>query len=128
MRPDIEVFFHEPTFTFSYVVFDADGGKCVIIDPVLDFDAKSGRTSTEAADRIAAFVTDKGLDAQWILETHVRDSISEDEYVSMRSARDQTLDVPALLLPSVQVNMRAGRFPPAEDNGVSYLKLPINAL
>jgi glyoxylase-like metal-dependent hydrolase (beta-lactamase superfamily II) len=286
MRPDIEVFFHEPTFTFSYVVSDADSGKCVIIDPVLDFDAKSGRTSTGAADRIVAFVTDKGLDAQWILETHVhadhlsgasdlgerlgapvgigehvkevqatfkkifnvepgfatdgsqfdrllrdgdtisvgnlnvsvmhtpghtpaclsylvadaafvgdtlfmpdfgtaradfpggdartlyrsmhkllalppqtrlfmchdympngrplawessvtderaenihvRDGVSEDEYVTMRSARDQTLDMPALLLPSVQVNMRAGRFPPAEDNGVSYLKLPINAL
>ncbi len=286
MHPDIEVFFHEPTFTFSYVVFDADGGKCVIIDPVLDFDANSGRTSTEAADRIVAFVTDKGLDAQWILETHVhadhlsgasdlgerldapigigehvkevqaafkkifnaepgfatdgsqfdrllrdgdtlsigdlnvsvmhtpghtpaclsylvadaafvgdtlfmpdfgtaradfpggdartlyrsmhkllalppqtrlfmchdympngrplawessvaderaenihvRDGISEDEYVTTRNARDETLDMPALLLPSVQVNMRAGRFPPAEDNGVSYLKLPINAL
>jgi len=286
MRPDIEVFFHEPTFTFSYVVSDGDSGKCVIIDPVLDFDAKSGRSSTEATDRIVAFVTDKGLDAQWILETHVhadhlsgapdlgarldapigigehvkqvqatfkkifnaepdfatdgsqfdrllrdgdtlsignlklsvmhtpghtpaclsylvadavfvgdtlfmpdfgtaradfpggdartlyrsmhellalppqtrlfmchdympngrplawessvaderaenihvRDGVSEDEYVRMRSARDQTLDVPALLLPSVQVNMRAGRFPPPEDNGVSYLKLPINAL
>ena len=286
MHPDIEVFFHEPTFTFSYVVSDPDSGKCVIIDPVLDFDSKSGRTSTEAADRIAAFVIDNGLDAQWILETHVhadhlsgasdlgerldapigigehvkevqaafkkifnaesgfatdggqfdrllrdgdtlsignlnvsvmhtpghtpaclsylvadaafigdtlfmpdfgtartdfpggdartlyrsmhkllalppqtrlfmchdympngrplawessvaderaenihvRDGISEDEYVTMRSARDETLDMPALLLPSVQVNMRAGRFPPPEDNGVSYLKLPINAL
>ncbi len=286
MRPDIEVFFHEPTFTFSYVVSDADSGKCVIIDPVLDFDAKSGRTSTEAADRIAAFVNDKGLDAQWILETHVHadhlsgaldlgerldapigigehvkevqatfkkvfnaepgfatdgsqfdrllrdgetlaigslnlsvmhtpghtpacisylvadavfvgdtlfmpdfgtaradfpggdaltlyrsmhkllalpprtrlfmchdympngrplawessvadqraenihvhDGVSEDAYVSMRGTRDETLDMPALLLPSVQVNMRAGRFPPPEDNGVSYMKLPINAL
>jgi hypothetical protein len=46
----------------------------------------------------------------------------------MREKRDATLSMPALLLPAVQVNMRAGAFPPAEDNGVSYLKLPINLL
>jgi glyoxylase-like metal-dependent hydrolase (beta-lactamase superfamily II) len=286
MQPDIEAFFHEPTFTFSYVVSDPESGKCVIIDSVLDFDPKSARTSTEAADRITAFVTDKGLAAEWILETHVHadhlsgvsclrerldapigigehvtevqatfknvfnaepgfatdgsqfdrlfrdgetfsvgnlnlsvmhtpghtpacltylvadaafigdtlfmpdygtaradfpggdarvlyrsiqkllalppqtrlfmchdympggrplawessvaderaenihvhDGISEDEYVTIRNARDKTLDMPVLLLPSVQVNMRAGHLPPPEDNGISYLKLPLNAL
>jgi glyoxylase-like metal-dependent hydrolase (beta-lactamase superfamily II) len=286
MQPDIEAFFHEPTFTFSYVVSDPESGKCVIIDSVLDFDPKSARTSTEAADRISAFVTDKGLAAEWILETHVHadhlsgvsclrerldapigigehvtevqatfknvfnaepgfatdgsqfdrlfrdgetfsvgnlnlsvmhtpghtpacltylvadaafigdtlfmpdygtaradfpggdarvlyrsiqkllalppqtrlfmchdympggrplawessvaderaenihvhDGISEDEYVTIRNARDKTLDMPVLLLPSVQVNMRAGHLPPPEDNGISYLKLPLNAL
>ena len=45
MRPDIEVFFHKPTFTFSYVVSDPESSKCAIIDPVLDFDPKPGRTS-----------------------------------------------------------------------------------
>ncbi len=286
MHPEIEVFFHEPTSTLSYVVSDPESAKCAIIDPVLDFDPKSGRTSTEVTDRIVAFVTDKGLDAEWILETHVHadhlsggswlrerldapigigehvkevqatfrkifnaetgftadgsqfdrlfrdgetfsvgnlnvsvmhtpghtpaclsylvadaafvgdtlfmpdygtaradfpggdartlyrsihrllalppqtrlfmchdyrpkdrplawkssvadqcaenihvhEGISEDEYVAMRNARDQTLEMPVLILPSVQVNMRAGDFPPPEDNGTSYLKLPLNTL
>jgi hypothetical protein len=59
---------------------------------------------------------------------HVRDGIGEAQFVAMRTARDKTLDMPVLILPAVQINMRAGRFPPAEDNGVSYLKLPLNTL
>jgi glyoxylase-like metal-dependent hydrolase (beta-lactamase superfamily II) len=59
---------------------------------------------------------------------HVHEGVSEEAFVALRQARDATLAVPRLLLPSVQVNMRAGRMPPAEDNGVSYLKLPLNAL
>jgi glyoxylase-like metal-dependent hydrolase (beta-lactamase superfamily II) len=59
---------------------------------------------------------------------HLRQSISEEEFVRMRTARDATLPVPRLLLPAVQVNMRAGRLPPAESNGVRYLKLPLDAL
>jgi glyoxylase-like metal-dependent hydrolase (beta-lactamase superfamily II) len=59
---------------------------------------------------------------------HVRDGISEDEFVSMRTARDATLEVPTLILPSIQINVRAGRFPPADDNGVAYLRIPLNAL
>ncbi len=58
---------------------------------------------------------------------HVRDGIGEDEFVAMREARDATLDVPRLLLPSVQVNMRAGAPPPPESNGVRYLKIPFDA-
>ncbi len=54
--------------------------------------------------------------------------MSEDEFVKMRNARDKTLDLPALIFPSVQVNMRAGRFPPPEDNGIAYLKIPISAV
>ena len=57
---------------------------------------------------------------------HIHDGVSEDAFVAMRNARDKTLSMPRLLLPSVQVNMRAGKLPPAEDNGVSYLKLPID--
>ncbi len=59
---------------------------------------------------------------------HVRDGITEDEFVAMRRTRDRTLDMPRLLMQSVQVNMRAGELPPAEDNGVRYLKIPLNAI
>jgi glyoxylase-like metal-dependent hydrolase (beta-lactamase superfamily II) len=58
----------------------------------------------------------------------VHDGIGEDEFVAMREARDATLDMPRLILPSVQVNIRAGHFPEPEANGVSYLKLPLNLL
>lgn len=57
---------------------------------------------------------------------HVHEGITEDEFVNMRTERDATLDMPRLILPSVQVNMRAGHMPPAEDNGQVYLKVPIN--
>jgi glyoxylase-like metal-dependent hydrolase (beta-lactamase superfamily II) len=59
---------------------------------------------------------------------HVRDGIGADEFVAMRTARDATLDVPTLILPSIQVNVQAGRLPPADDNGVVYLRIPLNAL
>lgn len=59
---------------------------------------------------------------------HVRDGVGEDEFVAMRTARDAKLDMPKLILPSVQVNVRAGRLPPPEDDGKRYLKIPINAL
>lgn len=59
---------------------------------------------------------------------HVHDGISEDAFVAMREARDATLDMPVLILPSLQVNMRAGHFPPAENNDIVYLKVPVNAL
>lgn len=57
---------------------------------------------------------------------HVRDGVDEADFVALRRARDRTLAMPALILPSVQVNMRAGELPPAEGNGVCYLKIPIN--
>jgi glyoxylase-like metal-dependent hydrolase (beta-lactamase superfamily II) len=59
---------------------------------------------------------------------HVHDGITEPAFVSMRTARDKTLAMPTLILPAVQVNVRAGKLPPPEDNGVRYLKLPINLL
>jgi len=59
---------------------------------------------------------------------HAHDGITEDEFVAMREARDATLDMPRLILPSVQVNMRAGHLPPPDDNGVTYLKIPVNAV
>jgi len=59
---------------------------------------------------------------------HVRDGVSEDAFVAMREGRDATLDMPRLILPSIQVNMRGGRLPEPEENGTAYLKLPVNAL
>ena len=58
---------------------------------------------------------------------HVHTDVTEDEFVAMREARDATLAMPVLILQSVQVNMRAGEFPPPEDNGMRYLKMPVNA-
>ncbi len=57
---------------------------------------------------------------------HLKDGVGEDDYVAMRKARDEKLAVPALLLPAVQINMRGGYPPPPEDNGVSYIKIPLN--
>ena len=59
---------------------------------------------------------------------HVHDGIGEDAFVVMRQARDATLEVPTLILPSIQVNVRAGALPPADENGVSYLRIPLNTL
>ena len=78
----------------------------------------------------------KGREARWettIAEQkagniHVRDGISEEEFVTMRKARDRTLEVPTLILPSIQVNVRAGQLPPADENGVAYLRIPLNTL
>ena len=59
---------------------------------------------------------------------HLRDGVDRAEFIGMRETRDAELDMPALLLPAVQVNMRAGHMPPADSNGTVYLKLPINAV
>ncbi|GBQ23865.1 metallo-beta-lactamase [Acetobacter estunensis NRIC 0472] len=59
---------------------------------------------------------------------HVHEGVSEDDFVNMRTSRDKTLDLPHLIMPSVQVNMRGGHMPEPEDNGVSYIKIPINRL
>jgi glyoxylase-like metal-dependent hydrolase (beta-lactamase superfamily II) len=63
--------------------------------------------------------------AQRQSNVHVHEGVSEDQYVAMRQARDKTLSAPTLLLPSIQVNIRAGKLPPAEKDGVTYLKIPV---
>jgi glyoxylase-like metal-dependent hydrolase (beta-lactamase superfamily II) len=75
-----------------------------------------------------AYVWETTVEAQRRENVHAHDGINEDEFVAMREARDKTLDMPRLILPSVQVNMRAGHMPPPEGNGVTYLKIPVNAL
>ena len=59
---------------------------------------------------------------------HIRDGISEEDFVTLREGRDAGLSMPVLMLPAVQVNMRAGHLPPPEDNGISYLKIPVNGI
>jgi glyoxylase-like metal-dependent hydrolase (beta-lactamase superfamily II) len=282
----IQHFFDETTSTLSYVVYDQAGGHAAVIDPVLDYDPKSGRTSTRSADRITGFLTEQRLTLDWILETHahadhlsaaqilqqrsggkiaigseikkvqgafkklfnlepefaldgsqfdvlfaedqvfsvgelqlkalfvpghtpadvayqvedavfigdtlfmpdvgtarcdfpggdartlyrsirkllalppqtrlfmchdyppnqraplwqttvaeqrcsnihVHDGISEDDFVAMRNRRDAGLEMPVLLLPAIQINIRAGKFPAPETNGTRYLKIPLNTL
>ena len=70
MRPDVRPYRHESTGTWSYVVADPATGKCAIVDPVLDYDPKSGRSGAASADAIATFTRESGLECQWILETH----------------------------------------------------------
>ncbi len=286
IKPQVHGIFDPATWTVTYVVYEKEGSECAVIDSVLDYDPKSGRTRTNSADKVIAFVREKQLKLTWILETHahadhltaapylqqhlggktaigdhistvqqvfkgvfnlepefatdgsqfdhllkdgetfsigalsvstmfvpghtpaciayqigdavfvgdtmfmpdvgtarcdfpggdartlyasvrkilslpdetrlfmcheyppndrpvafettvgeqrrknihVHDGISETQFVEMRSKRDATLEMPVLILPSVQVNIRAGHLPPAEPNGVSYLKIPMNAL
>ena len=285
-RSTVQAFFDPRTWTVSYVLWDHATQRAAIIDPVLDFDMKSGRTSTTSADAVEDYVRAHGLQVDWILETHahadhlsaahhlrerlggriaigakiravqavfkkiynlergflpdgsqfdhlfedgevfhigelqatalwvpghtpadmayavdgavfvgdtlfmpdvgtaradfpggdahqlyqsvrrllalppettvylchdyppagrapqwqttvaaqragnihVHDGVSEEAFVAMRLARDATLDVPSLILPSLQVNVRAGQLPPAEEDGVRYLKLPLNVI
>jgi glyoxylase-like metal-dependent hydrolase (beta-lactamase superfamily II) len=286
MKPNVQAFFDPATWTVSYVVYAAEGGAGAVIDSVLDYDPKSGRTSTASADKLIAFVRERRLRVDWILETHahadhlsaapylrkrlggriaigehirmvqgafkkvfnlepgfrldgsqfdhlfadgerfrigelegeamhvpghtpadmayrigdalfvgdtlfmpdvgtarcdfpggdartlyrsvrrllnlpnetrlfmchdyppegrepqwqttvarqrasnihIRDGVSEEEFVTMRTVRDRTLQMPTLILPAIQVNIRAGELPPPETNGTSYLKIPVNAL
>ncbi len=285
MHLPVESFFEPDSCTIAHVVVEPNGRRCAIIDAVLDYDAAAGRTGTAFADRIIRHVEERGLEVEWILETHahadhlsaarylksklggriaigaritevqkifreifnlertfntdgrqfdhlfadgetftigrlearvlytpghtpacctylmgdaafVGDTLfmpdvgtaradfpggdaralyhsiqkilalppetrlfmchdyppkgreprwettvaeqrqhnvhvagrSEAEFVALRTARDRTLGVPRLLIPSIQINIRAGDFPPPEDNGVSYLKVPLNRL
>jgi glyoxylase-like metal-dependent hydrolase (beta-lactamase superfamily II) len=286
MQAQVQHFYHEPTGTYSYVVWDPQTRHAAVIDPVLDYDAASGRTMTGSVEHIIAFIRAQDLVLGWILETHahadhltaapyikatlggriaigagilqvqgrfkpifnlgeqfavdgsqfdhlfadderfqigaleamaiptpghtsdslsyqigdavfvgdslfmpdsgtarcdfpggdahvlyqssrrlfqlpddtrvfichdynpqgprprhvstiraqkhynihVREAVREDEFVRMRKARDATLGMPNLIIPSIQVNIQAGEFPAPEQNGVVYLKVPINLL
>ena len=82
MMPEVKAFFHEPSNTVSYVVKDPDSNDAAIIDPVLDFNGKSGRTGTTSADQLIADVEELGLGVTWILETHAHaDHLSAAPYI-----------------------------------------------
>jgi hypothetical protein len=72
------------------------------------------------------FVWETTMGAERAENIHVHDGIDENEFVAMRETRDKTLGMPRLILPSIQVNIRAEHLPEPEANGVSYLKLPLN--
>lgn len=74
------------------------------------------------------FAWETSVGAQRAGNIHIRDGVDEDSFVAMRNARDATLAMPRLILPAIQINMRAGNMPEPEDNGTSYLKLPLNTL
>jgi glyoxylase-like metal-dependent hydrolase (beta-lactamase superfamily II) len=84
-----------------------------------DYLPKSGRTS---------FVWESTVAEELANNVHIGNGVSEDDYVAMREARDKTLSSPTLLLPSIQVNMRAGKLPPADANGVQYIKVPVKLI
>ena len=80
--PVVRAFFHEPTFTATYVVHDPATKRAAIVDSVLDFDQPSGRTSTPSADAIVGHVQEAGLTVEWLLETHAHaDHLSAAPYL-----------------------------------------------
>ncbi|WP_312388475.1 MBL fold metallo-hydrolase [Pseudomonas sp.] len=146
---------HTPA-CMSYVVEDA-GEKAVFVGDTLfmpdygtarcDFPGADARTLYRSIRRLLAFPDHSQLfmchdylpegralrfvttvAEQRASNIHIRQGISEDEFVAMREARDATLDMPVLILPAVQVNMRSGQLPEPESNGVRYLKIPLNQL
>lgn len=140
----------------TYVVRDGDETVAFVGDTLFmpdfgtarcDFPGGDARTLYRSINRVLSLPPDTrlylchdyppgGRDAQYVTTVaderesniHVRNGISEDQFVAMRSARDATLDLPVLMLPAVQVNMRAGRLPEPESNGIRYLKIPLNAV
>ena len=75
-----------------------------------------------------AYAWETTVAAQRARNVHIHDGVSEEAFVAMRTQRDKTLQMPVLILPSIQVNVRAGKLPEPEGNGVSYLKIPLNKL
>ncbi|NMG68409.1 MBL fold metallo-hydrolase, partial [Azoarcus indigens] len=85
MHAQIESFFDPDTCTMTYVVHAGPGSPCAVIDSVLDYDPKSGRTTTRSADRVAAFIEAQGLRIEWLLETHAHaDHLSAAPYLRGR--------------------------------------------
>lgn len=86
MQPQIEAFFHEPSFTVCYLVSDPASGAAAVIDPVLDFDHRSGRTATDFINRVLARAAELGLRIEWVLETHAHaDHLSAAQHVKERT-------------------------------------------
>ena len=85
MRPNVHAFFDPDTWSLTYIVQDPNSGSCAIVDPVLDYEAASGQTTTESADEVVAKVEAENLTVEWILETHVHaDHLSAAPYLQKR--------------------------------------------
>jgi len=86
MKPVVKAFFDNDTNTVTYVIKDPSSDTCAIIDPVLDYDAAAGRTSTASADRVLSYVEEHGLKAAWVLETHAHaDHLSAAAYLKSKT-------------------------------------------
>jgi len=86
VKPSVNAFFDEETYTVTYVVTDGSNSSCAIIDPVLDFDQAAGRTSTDSAERVIDFIQASGLEVEWILETHAHaDHLSAAAYLKSKT-------------------------------------------
>jgi len=86
MKPVVKAFFDNDTNTVTYVLKDPTSDTCAIIDPVLDYDAAAGRTSTASADRVLSYVEEHGLKAAWVLETHAHaDHLSAAAYLKAKT-------------------------------------------
>ncbi|MFB9067580.1 MBL fold metallo-hydrolase [Pseudofulvimonas gallinarii] len=89
MNPQVQSFHDPATFTFTHVVYDHDAGHAAIIDPVLDYESASARTSTASADRVLAFVHEHGLKVNWILETHAHaDHLTAAAYLKAKTGAE----------------------------------------
>ena len=85
-KPVVKGFFDKRTFSIQYVVSDPATKKCAVIDPVLDFDEKSGATATRSADEILAYIAAEGLNVEWILDTHPHaDHLSAARYLKSKT-------------------------------------------
>ena len=85
MGPNVHAFFDPDTWSLTYIVQDPNSGSCAIVDPVLDYEAASGQTTTESADGVVAKVEAENLTVEWILETHVHaDHLSAAPYLQKR--------------------------------------------
>ncbi len=102
VRPQVTGFYDRPTGSIQYVVADGATRRCAIIDPVLDFDEKSGATSTGNADRLLAFISEGGFELEWILDTHPHaDHFSAAQYLKEKTGAptaigERIVDVQAL--------------------------------
>lgn len=135
---NIHSFLDKDTETFTHVLVDEASKHCAIIAPVLDFDPAAGKISYDNAKLYLCHdYPPKGerehiatvcVGEQKLRNIHVIHGTPKAEFVRMRNQRDKTLAMPRLILPSVQVNINAGELPKPEDNGVRYLKIPLNQL
>ncbi len=126
------------------MVKDPASTACAIVDSVMDIDYAAGRITSTHADQLIAHVRDQGRcqdfgpngrDIRW--ETTVAEEgahnihvagKSRDAFAALRTKRDQTLAMPKLIIPSLQVNMRGGALPPADEDGQRFLKVPITGI
>src|SRR3546814_6639749 len=96
MRPDVLPFRHTDSGTWSYLVLDPDGGEAALVDPVLDYDAASGRTGTQSAQALVDAVRDRGASVRWLLETHAHaDHVSAAHW--LQRSEEHTSELQSLL-------------------------------